>query len=100
MASRGGSRLPFEALEALDAQLRGVALNLGVLHLTVAEELEALGRCNGHHALGFSTMEAYALERCERSSRWVQASRCLARRLERLPLVRRALMDGEIGFSM
>jgi hypothetical protein len=54
----------------------------------------------GHHALGFSTIEAYALERCERSSRWVQESRTLVRRLAELPMLAHAVRAGQVTFSM
>jgi hypothetical protein len=66
----------------------------------MAEGLEALVRCGGHHELGFASIDAYALERCERSARWVQGSRALARQLAKLPAVRQALVSGEIGFCM
>jgi hypothetical protein len=103
MVARGGMVgmvTSLEALEALDAELCRVALRVGVLRLAMAEGLEALARCGGHHELGFATVEGYALERCERSARWVQGSRSLARRLAGLPAIRRALVRGEIGFCM
>jgi len=90
----------FEALETLDAELCRVALSVGVLRLAMAEGLEALARGGGHHELGFASVEGYALERCERSARWVQGSRALGRRLAELPAIRRALVRGEIGFCM
>ena len=62
--------------------------------------MEALVRGGGHHELGFATVEGYALERCERSARWVQESRWLSRRLAELPGVRRAVARGEISYSM
>src|SRR5262245_1427275 len=100
MVARGGTSMSFEALDALDAELCRVALSVGVLRLAMAEGLEALARCGGHHELGFASVEGYALERCERSARWVQGSRSLARRLAELPAIRRALIRGEIGFCM
>jgi hypothetical protein len=112
MVARGGTVTSFgeledfeeledlEELETLDAELCRVALSVGVLRLAMAEGLEALARGGGHHDLGFASVEAYALERCERSARWVQASRALARRLASLPAIRGALVRGEIGFCM
>jgi hypothetical protein len=94
------SATPFEGLEALDVELSRVALGVGVSQLGMAEGLEALACCDGHHELGFASLEAYALERCERSARWVQGSRALARRLAGLPALRRALVRGEVGFCM
>jgi len=50
--------------------------------------------------LGFSSLAAYALERCERAGRWVEVACCLARRLETLPLLRAALALGRVSWSM
>ena len=90
----------FESVEALDEELSRVARNAGSLRLGLGDGLERLARNGGHHELGFSSIEAYALERCERSARWVQTSRALARRLEELPGVRRALAAGRVSFCM
>jgi hypothetical protein len=69
------------------------------LRLRLGQVLEMLGR--GHHfELGFSSVAAYALERGDRSVRWVEGARCLARRLEPLPELRRALAFGSISWSM
>jgi hypothetical protein len=88
------------SLNALDTELARLARLSGSLRLGLAEGLEALARIGGHHELGFASVEAYALERCERSARWVQESRALARRLRELGGVRRALVSGEINLSM
>ena len=90
----------FESVEALDEKLSRAARSAGGLRLGLGEQLERLARMSGHHELGFSSIEAYALERCERSARWVQASRALARRLQGLPAVRRALATNRISFCM
>ena len=100
MDARGGTVTSFEALGTLDAELCRVALGVGVLRLAMAEGLEALARRGGHHELGFASVEGYALERCERSARWVQSARSLARRLAALPAIRNALVRGEIAFCM
>jgi hypothetical protein len=92
--------LPFESLERLDSMLSGVARGAGVLRVLMGEGLEALGRAGGCAELGFATVEAHALERCGRSARWVQESRALGRRLEELPALRRAVVSGEVSFSM
>src|SRR4051812_22577459 len=100
MVARGETVTSFEALEALDAELCRIAMSVGFLRVAMAEGLEALARCGGHLELGFASVEGYALERCERSARWVQGSRSLARKLAELPAIRRALVRGEIGFCM
>src|SRR4051794_4662965 len=92
--------LAFESVEALDAELAKVARRAGLLRLGIADGLEVLACADGHHEMGFATVEAYALERCERSARWVQESRWLSRRLKELPLVRRALVQSRVTFSM
>jgi hypothetical protein len=96
-----GSTPPrFESVEAMDRELACLARSGGALRCKLGAGLEALARCSGHHELGFSSLESYALERCERSARWVQESRAIARRLEELPCLRRALLTGEVSFSM
>lgn len=87
-------------LEALDFELAWLGRGAGALRLRLGEALEALGRSKGHHELGFASIEAYALERCERGPRWAADSRALARRLERLPSLRAALVLGELSWSM
>jgi len=80
-------------VERLDAVLASFALAETALRLRLGQVLEVIGR-GGHSELGFSSVAAYALERCDRSVRWVEAARCLARRLEQLPELRRAMTLG------
>ena len=89
-----------EQLEALDVELWRRAREAGRLRFEMGIGLDLLERCEGHHALGFSSLEAYGLERCERSASWVQKARGLARRLEQLPVLREALISGAISWSM
>ena len=84
--------------EHWDAELAGLARAGGALRLRLGQVLEVLSRQAYFFTLGFSSVAAYALERCERSSRWVEGARCLARRLEGLPTVRRALAYGELSW--
>jgi hypothetical protein len=92
--------MPFTGIEALDVELATVARSGGALRLAMGTGLEALARTDGHHALGFSSMTSYALERCERSGRSVQEARWVSRRLNGLPRVREALVSGSINWSM
>ncbi|HSN83599.1 MAG TPA: HNH endonuclease signature motif containing protein, partial [Polyangiales bacterium] len=55
---------------------------------------------DGYRELGFSTLGAYALERCSRGGRWAAETRTLARRLQSLPQLTAALEAGSIGWSM
>ncbi|MEO8184079.1 MAG: hypothetical protein ABI895_35110 [Deltaproteobacteria bacterium] len=69
------------------------------LRLRLGQVLEVMQRKACCFELGFSSLGAYALERCERSARWVEVACCLARRLEVLPLLRIALATGSISWS-
>jgi hypothetical protein len=89
-----------ERLEALDAGLASRAREAGRLRFEMGRGLDLLERTGGDHALGFSSIEAYALERCERSASWTQKARGLARRLEALPAVADALISGSLNWSM
>src|SRR4051794_850788 len=80
-------------VERLDALLASFAPAETALRLRLGQVLEVLGR-GGHFQVGFSSLAAYALERCDRSVRWVEAARCLARRLEQLPELRQAMTMG------
>jgi|GEM_PF-297279 len=83
-------------IERLDALLASFGPAETALRLRLGQVLELLcseGR-GGHFELGFSSVAAYALERCDRSVRWVEGARCLARRLEQLPELRRAMTLG------
>jgi hypothetical protein len=70
------------------------------LRFEMGRGLDLLERLGGDHALGFSSIEAYALERCERTASWTQKARGLARRLEALPAVADALISGSVNWSM
>jgi hypothetical protein len=87
-------------LQALDAELARRAGEAGRLRFEMGRGLDWLERSGGHHALGFSSIEAYTLERCERSASWTQKARALARRLARLPAVEGALISGSVSWSM
>jgi hypothetical protein len=83
----------------LDATLAALAGEETVLRLRLGQLLEVIGR-GAVFELGFSSLGAYALERCERSARWAEAARCLARRVEPLPQLRRALALAKVSWSM
>src|SRR5688572_32470632 len=89
-----------ERLQALDAELASRAGEAGRLRFEMGRGLDLLERLGGDHALGFSSVEAYALERCERSASWTQKARGLARLLEALPAVADALISGSLNWSM
>ena len=89
---------PPREIAQLDAELYRLARGAGRLRLRIGQALHRLG--SGFHELGFSTLGAYALERCNRGARWAAESRTLARRLESLPHLTNALESGFIGWSM
>jgi hypothetical protein len=86
-------------VKRLDAALASLARAEAGMRLRLGQVLEVLGR-GQHFELGFSSVAAYALERCDRSVRWVEGARSLARRLEPLPELRRSLAFGSISWSM
>jgi hypothetical protein len=93
-------RLPRRDLSAIDRELARLGRGAGTLRLRLGEVLDQLAVQGGHHALGFSSLAAYALERCERSGRWAIESRTVARRLGELRRLRAALRSGELSWSM
>lgn len=95
-----GSGMVSRSLQELDAELVARARSAAAWRLRVAQVLEVLARLELFFQLGFSSLAAYALERCERGGRWVGAARCVARRLEALPALRRALATGQLSWSV
>ncbi|MBT8451497.1 MAG: HNH endonuclease [Deltaproteobacteria bacterium] len=89
---------PHPEITPLDAELHRLARGAGRLRLRIGQALHRLG--DDIHELGFSTLGAYALERCNRGARWAAETRTLARRLQSLPHLTRALESGSIGWSM
>ena len=89
---------PAREIAQLDAELYRLARGAGRLRLRIGQALHRLA--DGVHELGFSTLGAYALERCCRGGRWAAESRTLARRLQSLPHLEKALEAGSIGWSM
>jgi len=87
-----------DEIGTLDEELYRLARGAGRLRLRIGQALHQLAR--GFHELGFSTLGAYAFERCSRGGRWAGESRALARRLESLPVLAHALETGSIGWSM
>jgi hypothetical protein len=86
-------------IEQLDSELASLAQSGGALRLRLGQLLELIGR-GAVFELGFSSLGAYAAERCERSARWAEGARSLACRLEALPALRRALANGSVSWSM
>ena len=87
------------SIEQLDSELASLAQAGAALRLRLGQLLEVIGR-GGVFELGFSSLGAYAAERCERSVRWAEGARALARRLEALPELRRAVAVGSVSWSM
>jgi hypothetical protein len=85
--------------QRLDASLAALAREETALRLRLGQALEVLGR-GGVFDLGFSSLAGYASERCERSVRWAEGARCLARRVEKLPELRRAMATGAMSWTM
>src|SRR5262245_53502117 len=88
-----------EYIQRLDTRLASLAREDTGLRLRLGQLLEVIGR-GGVFDLGFSSVGAYALERCQRSVRWAEGARCLARRLEAQPELRREVAAGKVSWSM
>jgi hypothetical protein len=86
-------------IERLDRSLALLAREEAVLRMRLGQLLEVMGR-GAVFDLGFSSLGAYAVERCERSVRWAEGARCLARRVEALPQLRLAMAVGKVSWSM
>ena len=59
--------LPFSEVARLDSELVRIGRGVSAVRLAVGEALDTLSASGGHHELGFSSLEAYARERCERT---------------------------------
>lgn len=92
-------------LRVLDESLARLGRGAARLRLRVGEALDRLAQCGGHAELGFSSLSAYAHERCERGARWAAESRVMAKRLRgsggrQLSVIRNALVEGTMLWSM
>lgn len=89
-------------LRADDEALARLGRSHAWMRLRLGELLDAHHRSGGHHELGFSSIDAYALERCGRPKRWCAESRRVARRIRERELgqVRRAMQSGRLSWSM
>src|SRR5690606_38199284 len=86
-------------MRQLDAEVARLARSAGRLRLVFGEALCVVAARSVQHELGFSSLGAYAQERCDVAVRWALDSQALARRLEQLPQLRQAVFSGEVGWS-
>ncbi len=84
----------------MDIRLAQLGRGVGAMRFRIGEGLSKLEALGGIQALGFPTLESYAREALGRSGRWGADARALARRLERLPALRVALVSGALTTSM
>jgi hypothetical protein len=96
----GGASWRGARIAEVDAELVRLGRGGAGLRLWLGEVLERLAVRQGHHELGFSSVGAYVTERCGLRERWVADTRAMARRLAELPAMRRALVRGEVSWSM
>src|SRR5215470_10730088 len=96
------SAIMSRTLEQKDAALARLGRCEAQLRLRIGELLDALFERKGHHELGFSSFEAYVVERCQRSRSWGRDTRALAKRIRVRGLsgIRRALLRGQLSVSM
>src|SRR5258706_13362070 len=69
-----------EALEELDCELARLARSNGARRLYVGELLQRMNERSWQHELGFSSLTAYALERCGQKGRWAEECCWMARK--------------------
>ena len=69
------------ALLEKDAELARLGRCEAQFKLRIGELLDALFELGGHHELGFSSFEAYVVERCQHSRSWGRETRALAKRI-------------------
>ncbi len=93
-------KAPYDQLLRWDAELVQLSRGVGAATLGLGYALERLKTKGWHRELGYSTLGYYALQRCSCPGRWANEATALARRLERLPVLRAALVQGRIGLSM
>lgn len=89
-------------LQKKDAELARLTRCAGRLKLRMGDLLNAVFEINGHHELGFSSIEGYVGERCGRSRTWGRETRAMARRLREKELaeIRKAILTGRLSWSM
>ena len=85
----------------MDAELAVLARGEGRTKLRLGELLDALFLREGHHELGFSSIDAYVIERVRQSAAWGRQARGVARRLreKQLDRVRGATVSGDLSWS-
>lgn len=89
-----------DRLRAWDGELVRLAKGQNRVRYSMGQALVRFDERGGHRELGFSSLGAFAAERCSRSGRWVADTRAMARRLSGLPLLEGALVRGELNWSM
>jgi hypothetical protein len=89
-----------DVLRDLDRNLARLSHLNGARRLRVGQALCKMSERSWHHELGFSSLPAYALERCAHKGRWAAESCTVARKLAKLPRLRAALETGTLGWSM
>ena len=99
-AASGRQTPPRGWLERTDRELVATARGAGALRLGLGDGLRRLQETGGYLELGFPSLGAYALERLGRKRRWAEDTARVARQLAPLPLIRAALAEGRVSWSM
>ena len=94
------SAAPHGWVAAVDRELVALSRGGGALRLALGDGLALLRRTGGAADLGFPDLGAYTLERLGRRRRWAEDTARVAEQLAALPLIRAALADGHLGWSM
>jgi hypothetical protein len=88
-----------DAALVLDGWLRRLAAQEARCRIVLGRLAHAFLRRRGHHDLGFGRLGDYARERLGLSAREVQSLATVSARLERLPRLEAALVDGLVSWA-
>src|SRR5437868_7341602 len=90
---------PHDAALVLDGWLRRLTAQDARCRTVLGNLAHAFLRRRGHHELGFGRLGDYSRERLGISARELQSLATVSARLERLPQLRAAFADGDLGWA-
>ena len=88
-----------ESFEAIDAKLRALAHELATRDVTIGRLLNRFYAADGWRRLGYATSAQYVRERLGSCETSIKEKRKLARRMESMPALAKAVGEGELGYE-
>lgn len=92
--------LDWQEIQRLDRQLCSLGRGDAGLRLRIGELAHEIAERRLFRELGFSRFSYYAIQRSQHGVGWMRESRRVAKALRELPLLRQALLRGELSWSM